>query len=55
MKKLSQWIAAGVLCAGAGVAFAQTLGQGLSAVEGRGPAAAECRALAAEVLAVLEE
>lgn len=37
------------------VAFAQTLGQGLSAVEGRGPAAAECRALAAEVLAVLEE
>lgn len=37
------------------VAFAQTLGEGLSAVEGRGAAAAEGRALAAEVLAVLDE
>lgn len=35
------------------VAFAETLGQGLGAAEGRGAAAAEARALTAEVLAVL--
>ncbi|MBT9247049.1 ParA family protein [Gemmobacter fulvus] len=37
------------------VAFAETLGQGLAAAEGRGSAATEAKALAAEVLAVLAE
>ncbi|SEN93817.1 chromosome partitioning protein [Gemmobacter aquatilis] len=37
------------------VAFAESLGQGLSVVEGRGAAATEGKALAAEVLAVLAE
>lgn len=37
------------------VAFAETLGQGLAAAEGRGAAATEAKALAAEVLAVLAE
>lgn len=39
---------------GARVAFAETLGEGASATEARGPAAAEAKALADEVLAALE-
>ena len=37
------------------VAYAETLGQGASAMDARGPAAAEAKALAAEVLAALDE
>ena len=37
------------------VAYAETLGQGASALDARGPAAAEAKALAAEVLAALAE
>lgn len=37
------------------VAYAETLGQGASALDARGPAAAEAKALAAEVLAALSE
>lgn len=39
---------------GSRVAYAETLGQGASAIDARGPAGAEARALAAEVLAELE-
>ena len=39
---------------GSRVAYAETLGQGASAIDARGQAAAEAKALAAEVLAELE-